>query len=85
VTGYLSDGRFIQFFRLTRNESNEFTLKETSVMDLSKEGGNYFYGLLNSTPQKLGFPDISVMVGEEVLTVNNFLGFGASSVVYQTE
>lgn len=85
MLGYLTDARIIQFFKLKRTtDPNVNGLTESDTLDLRKEGGLYFNGLLKATPQSLGFPDIEINVNGESLTVKQFLGFGGSSVVYQT-
>jgi hypothetical protein len=84
VTGYLSDGKLIQFFRLEQKErGSPCTLTESAVMFLSSDGAKAFFGLLHCNPKDLGYSVPTVVVASKTLILENILGTGASSIVYR--
>jgi len=81
LSGYLSDGKLIQFFRF---QSNPKQLEETPVYYLNGEGGELLIGLLQASPTKdLGYPQELVYNGKPIV-IDELLGIGGSSVVYKS-
>jgi hypothetical protein len=86
LTGYLMDGRIIQFFRITvdRSASSPFTITdfvESPVLFLHSDGGKWLRSLLCATPVELGYDLPSVDFRDLQLTA--ILGTGSSAVVYK--
>jgi hypothetical protein len=81
ATGFLTDGRIIQFFRLTHKEG--YLLEETPVYYLHDDGGAYLLGLLRSSPLSLGLPETELMCDKLPVIIQDVLGIGGTATVYQ--
>jgi tRNA A-37 threonylcarbamoyl transferase component Bud32 len=88
LTGYLMDGRIIQFFHLIckREKGAVFSVtkfEESPVMLLNAMGGQWLRALLCTTPALLEYTLPTVFGPErEELKLTKVLGTGATSVVY---
>jgi len=57
-------------------------MDESKVMKLQGDGGNYLFGLLLQTPDKLGGLE-RLYLGEHEVKVDGLLGQGGSAIVYK--
>jgi hypothetical protein len=77
---YLTDLKWIQFFKVL--QSGELT--ESPVLEFPTIGQRWLAGLLVSTDEAIGYPNITQpSFGGELAVLERFLGCGATSNVYQ--
>lgn len=80
IIGFLSDGFYIQFFRVDNIDNNR-SCKETECLQLDGDGGLYLAGLLTSAPDTWAdYPGQTV--DGKVVDINAFLGAGASAYAF---
>jgi len=79
ATGFLSDGFYIQFFRLSREQSGILKFVEGPVESLEGAGGLWLLGALSSLSMEA---NIDICVDSTAVDLHEFVGEGASSMVY---
>ena len=85
MTAYLTDGRWIQFFRVNRapNTVQGFTYFEGPQHELgSVIGQQWFWGLMTTPVRHLGWDGPKLRIGNTPLTVVRLLGRGSTGAVY---
>lgn len=86
VLGFLTDGHYVLFMRLTRTPR---TLIVSPALPFLKEdrtdgdGARYLMSLLCAAPAALGASVAPIIIGQETLTISKCLGSGSSAVVWQ--
>ena len=86
VTGFLTDGKSIEFFRLSFEPNRRFL--STPTYSLATEGADALVSLLKASCEMLGLPPRSVMIrGDDqqegrAVELEHGLGRGTSAVVY---
>jgi hypothetical protein len=82
ATGFLTDGRIIQFFRVTR-KSDSYLLEETPVYYLHQGGGTLLLRLLCTPLNLLGLPETRLECKGQKIAVGDILGIGGTATVYR--
>jgi hypothetical protein len=86
ATGWLSDGKHIQFFRLIAEDFlfSKITFEESPHMLLAGEGGRAFLGMLRAPLSALGYilPDLNGQGFGKDVQILSVLGIGSTSTVY---
>jgi hypothetical protein len=85
VTGFLTDGKLIQFFRLrwggsARRHVDSLELDATRVLYLATEGADALAALL-ALPDFVGLPPDTLWIGDGEVRFERVLGSGASAMV----
>eukprot|EP01118_Nematostelium_gracile_P013194 TRINITY_DN4957_c0_g1_i1.p1 TRINITY_DN4957_c0_g1~~TRINITY_DN4957_c0_g1_i1.p1 ORF type:complete len:609 (-),score=105.51 TRINITY_DN4957_c0_g1_i1:136-1962(-) len=85
VTGFLSDGVQIQFFRALK-QPNRIVYHQTKsyVLSHGNDGVHWLFGLLTTEPSALGLTR-DVKVGDDPVLMKEVLGTGGSSLVFAGE
>ena len=85
MTAYLTDGRWIQFFRVNRAPGTVqgFTYIEGPLFILQTSAGQqWFWGLMTTSVEALGWNGPQLHIGTTPLTVVRLLGSGSTGRVY---
>ena len=85
VTAYLTDGHWIQFFRVNRAPGTVqgFTYIEGPLFILQTSAGQqWFWGLMTTHVEGLGWDGPQLHIGTTPLTVVRLLGSGSTGTVY---
>ena len=86
ITGFLTDGKLIQFFRLSSTGHSgaveELELEGTRVFLLAEAGADLLVSLLFASDTNLDLPPRTIEIDNEQLVFERALGAGASAMVY---
>lgn len=88
ATGFLSDGKHIQFFKLVTDPSfAQIEWHESSHLAMDGAGGLAFLGLLRADLTSLGYkmPELSKMGWGQDVRVTRVLGVGSTATVYAVQ
>jgi hypothetical protein len=81
ATGFLTDGRIIQFFRVIN--SDHYQLEETPVYFLHQIGGLLLLELLCAPLNWLGLSETKLTSNGQTILVGDILGIGGTATVYK--